>query len=223
MPHHGAMATVLDVGGPAGASPSESGRPSPGRRAWIAVGVVIALVLAGAFVVLRHRPPTLEQFAAFAQPLDALGAPTPAWTPYGPDSTPYNGFSDGMWAQTGTATWTSTTSGSSWLAVHGWQTTVPVSQAREACYEAVQWLRSSIATLPVVPGGGTEPSDAACASSVARVRSSDGVASDVWAAQGEQTGDGEMRYGVDGNLFYDSASPGRVTVAVQAVASVYLG
>jgi hypothetical protein len=189
---------------------------------WIAVGCVVVLALGAGVYVVRHRPVTPDQFTSFVQRLDALPAPSSAWTAYDPSVSGYAAASDQGWMPTSEATWTNMEDPSSWVAVHGWQTTVPNGDAPAACRAAVAWMSAS-ATALGLGASDSAPTQLRCEAVVEATIVQDASVSDAWAGQGMQTTDGEMRYRTGSILTQEQSDPGYVTLAVMADATVFRG
>ena len=188
------------------------------RRVWLVACVAVVVAIAVALLT-RPRAATPEQFTAFSQKLGTLSAPAGSFTPYDPIFSSYLGSEpQGSWVPIARDTWSETEDPSWWMAVRGWELTVPVGHESAVCDDALAWLARTGSELGLTTPGQNE-SLSACLSALDTVRSDPGNANDSWSGRGTQTGDGQLRYRTGAETFTGTRH-GDVVIRVTAEASV---
>lgn len=179
----------------------------------VSVGAIAIVILT------RPRAASPERFRAFSLKLGTLSAPAGTFTPYDPSSSSHLGSEpQGSWLPIATDTWSDTEDPSRWMAVRGWELTVPVGQGPAVCRHVLAWLATTGSELGLTtPGQNEDPS--ACLSALDTVRSNPGNASDALGGRGLQTADGQLRYRI-GVETITGTRQGDVLIRVTAAASV---
>ena len=188
------------------------------RRVWLVTCVAVVVAIAVALLT-RPRAATPEQFTAFSQRLGTLSAPAGSFTAYDANDSPYLGSEpQGSWSPIARDTWSETDDPSWWMAVRGWEMTVPLGDESAVCRDVLAWLARTGSELGLTTPGENE-SLPACLSALHTVRSDPGNANDAWSGRGTQTGDGELRYRTGAETF-TGIRHGEVVIRVTAEASV---
>ena len=215
------MNTLADTEQGSPAPDAVEGSPVRSRRWWFLV--VVAVVIVGAMAAfLLNRPraaATPDQFFAFSQKLGALSAPAGSFIAYDPNFSSYSGSApQGAWMPIARDTWSNTANPVWWIAVRGWEITVPRGHEAEVCGQTVAWLATTGSELGLTSPGANE-NVPGCLSSVYTVRSYAGAANLAWSGRGTLKGDGQLRYGTVAEAFTGTRT-GDVVIRVSAEASV---